>query len=41
MSLTITVVGLGAMGLPMATNLAKDFHVRGVDISEERLSLGA
>lgn len=37
---TITIVGLGAMGLPMATNLAKDFAVRGVDISEERLALG-
>lgn len=37
---TITIVGLGAMGLPMATNLAADFHVRGVDIAEERLELG-
>ncbi|AIG64742.1 oxidoreductase [Corynebacterium atypicum] len=39
-SLTITVVGLGAMGLPMATNLAKKFHVRGVDVQESRLELG-
>lgn len=37
---TITIVGLGAMGLPMATNLATNFTVRGVDISEERLALG-
>lgn len=37
---TITVVGLGAMGLPMATNLAEKFTVRGVDIAEARLELG-
>lgn len=36
---TITVIGLGAMGLPMATNLAKKFGVRGVDINPERLRL--
>ncbi|MFI5504568.1 putative oxidoreductase [Corynebacterium kutscheri] len=35
----ITVVGLGAMGLPMATNLAKTFSVRGVDIAEDRCAL--
>lgn len=39
-NLTVTVVGLGAMGLPIATNLAKDFAVRGVDIAEARLELG-
>lgn len=37
---TITVIGLGAMGLPMATNLATRFSVRGVDIAEDRLELG-
>ncbi len=37
--LIVTVVGLGAMGLPMATNLASDFTVRGVDIAEARLAL--
>ena len=38
---TITVVGLGAMGLPIATNLRNhDFTVRGVDIAEARLALG-
>ncbi|CAM3126907.1 NAD(P)-dependent oxidoreductase [Corynebacterium gottingense] len=37
----ITVVGLGAMGLPIATNLRNhDFFVRGVDIDEARLGLG-
>lgn len=41
MSHTITVVGLGAMGLPIATNLRNhDFTVRGVDIAEARLALG-
>ena len=41
MSHTITVVGLGAMGLPIATNLrTHDFTVRGVDIAEARLALG-
>lgn len=38
---TIAVLGLGAMGLPMATNLAKKFTVRGYDINPERLSLAA
>lgn len=39
MSFTVTVVGMGAMGLPMATNLAKNFTVRGVDIAQPRLDL--
>ena len=39
MTTTITVIGLGAMGLPMATNLAEDFTVNGVDINPERLDL--
>lgn len=37
---TITVLGLGAMGLPMAARLAGRFEVRGYDISAERLRLG-
>ena len=36
---TVAVLGLGAMGLPMATNLATAFTVRGFDISEPRLAL--
>lgn len=36
---TIAVLGLGAMGLPMATRLAERYGVRGYDISRERLSL--
>ena len=36
----IAVLGLGAMGLPMATRLAEKFTVRGFDINPERLSLG-
>lgn len=40
MSLIITVVGLGAMGLPMATNLAQSFTVRSVDVAQPRLELG-
>lgn len=36
---TIAVLGLGAMGLPMATRLAETFSVRGYDISRERLAL--
>ncbi|WP_281510886.1 NAD(P)-dependent oxidoreductase [Corynebacterium belfantii] len=39
MSFTVIVVGMGAMGLPMATNLAKSFTVRGVDIAQPRLEL--
>ena len=34
---TIAVLGLGAMGLPMATNLARVFAVRGFDIPAARL----
>jgi 3-hydroxyisobutyrate dehydrogenase len=36
----IAVLGLGAMGLPMATCLAEKFTVRGFDINPERLALG-
>ncbi|WP_138442612.1 NAD(P)-dependent oxidoreductase [Sinomonas susongensis] len=36
---TVAVLGLGAMGLPMATRLATRLDVRGFDISEERLAL--
>ncbi|MDO5031868.1 NAD(P)-dependent oxidoreductase [Corynebacterium sp.] len=39
MTSVITVIGLGAMGLPIATNLSTQFHVNGVDISPERLAL--
>ena len=35
----VAVLGLGAMGLPMATNLSKGFAVRGFDIASERLAL--
>jgi 3-hydroxyisobutyrate dehydrogenase len=35
----IAVLGLGAMGLPMATRLAEKYSVRGYDISGERLAL--
>ncbi|MGM1029200.1 MAG: NAD(P)-dependent oxidoreductase [Actinomycetota bacterium] len=41
MTRTIAVIGLGAMGLPMATRLAERFDVRGFDIAEERLALAA
>ncbi|MFZ1411100.1 MAG: NAD(P)-dependent oxidoreductase, partial [Micropruina sp.] len=37
----IAVLGLGAMGLPMATRLAEKFTVKGFDINPERLALGA
>ena len=37
--MNIAVLGLGAMGLPMATNLAQDLTVRGFDISPARLEL--
>ncbi|RFA23528.1 NAD(P)-dependent oxidoreductase [Subtercola boreus] len=33
---TVAVLGLGAMGLPMATRLAGAFTVRGFDINEDR-----
>jgi 3-hydroxyisobutyrate dehydrogenase len=36
---TITVLGLGAMGLPMATRLASQLTVHGFDIAEPRLKL--
>ena len=38
---SIAVLGLGAMGLPMATRLAERFSVTGFDINAERLALGA
>ncbi|WP_413317558.1 NAD(P)-dependent oxidoreductase [Agrococcus sp. 1P02AA] len=41
MTSTVTVVGLGAMGLPMAARLAQRFAVRGFDIAEQRLALAA
>ena len=34
--MTISVLGLGAMGLPMATNLAENFGVCAYDVSAER-----
>lgn len=36
---TVTVLGLGAMGLPMATRLASQLTVHGFDIAEPRLEL--
>ena len=39
MTRTVAVIGLGAMGLPMATRLAERFEVRGFDIATERLAL--
>lgn len=38
---TVAVIGLGAMGLPMAIRLHGAFRVHGVDISEQRLALAA
>lgn len=38
---TVTVLGLGAMGLPMATRLASELTVHGFDIAEARLDLAA
>lgn len=38
--LTIAVLGLGAMGLPMATRLAERYPVRGYDINPERSAGG-
>jgi 3-hydroxyisobutyrate dehydrogenase len=35
----VAVIGLGAMGLPMASRLAERFEVRGFDIASERLAL--
>lgn len=39
MTSTVAVIGLGAMGLPMATRLAERFAVRGFDIAAERVAL--
>jgi 3-hydroxyisobutyrate dehydrogenase len=38
---TVAVIGLGAMGLPMASRLNGPFRVHGVDIAEPRLALAA
>lgn len=38
MTTAIAVLGLGAMGLPMAENLSRGFTVRGFDITAERLA---
>ncbi|TQO19249.1 3-hydroxyisobutyrate dehydrogenase [Rhodoglobus vestalii] len=38
---TVAVLGLGAMGLPMATRLASELTVHGFDIAEPRLALAA
>ncbi|MHA7286901.1 NAD(P)-dependent oxidoreductase [Arthrobacter sp. MDT3-44] len=38
-SYSVTVLGLGAMGLPMATRLATGLTVHGFDIAEPRLAL--
>lgn len=37
---TVAVLGLGAMGLPMALRLAEKFTVHGFDVSAERVELG-
>lgn len=39
MTSSVAVIGLGAMGLPMATRLAERFEVRGFDIAEARVAL--
>ncbi|MCR8669729.1 NAD(P)-dependent oxidoreductase [Agrococcus sp. HG114] len=39
MTSTVAVIGLGAMGLPMATRLAARFDVRGFDIAADRVAL--
>lgn len=41
MTTTVAVIGLGAMGLPMATHLATKFDVRGYDLAQSRLDLAA
>ncbi|GAB3282405.1 NAD(P)-dependent oxidoreductase [Microbacterium lacusdiani] len=41
MTSTVAVIGLGAMGLPMAARLAQRFEVRGYDLAAERLALAA
>ncbi|GAA3294559.1 NAD(P)-dependent oxidoreductase [Arthrobacter citreus] len=38
---TVAVLGLGAMGLPMATRLATSLQVNGFDIADARLQLAA
>ncbi|MFS0713103.1 NAD(P)-dependent oxidoreductase [Microbacterium sp. 2P01SA-2] len=38
---TVAVLGLGAMGLPMAARLAETFAIRGFDIAPARLELAA
>lgn len=40
-SYRVAVLGLGAMGLPMATRLATELTVHGFDIAEPRLALAA
>ena len=39
--MNIAVLGLGAMGLPMATWLTQSFTVTGFDIADERVQLAA
>lgn len=41
MSRAVAVLGLGAMGLPMAARLAERWEVRGFDVSAERRDLAA
>ena len=38
---TVAVIGLGAMGLPMAARLAEDLEVRAFDVFVERIALAA
>lgn len=40
-SYSVAVLGLGAMGLPMATRLATELTVHGFDIADARLALAA
>jgi len=39
MNSNVAVIGLGAMGLPMAARLAERFEVRGFDIAADRIAL--
>ena len=39
MSARVAVLGLGAMGLPMATTLARSFTTVGYDVAPERVTL--
>ncbi|MFD0867294.1 NAD(P)-binding domain-containing protein, partial [Tessaracoccus lubricantis] len=41
MSTVVAVLGLGAMGLPMAARLAERWPVRAFDVSAERRELAA